>query len=193
MWRLLASVFSSRGGDSDDGWKPYEAATDLSDDQIRRALTQGGLSHGRDRDIAFVRQAIGGKPFAKGIDLRKSGIPAPIERLCELGLRSNAVASVEYLSILSDTGLTNPIEAAQFITSAYQRQLSEINASGRRRHAGIRRVRVVPNNMAAGPCAACLKLAQRDIPASEAPIGPLPECPHPSQCSLHVRAVLDQN
>ncbi len=191
VWRQLTNLFSTRKANAVEKWMPYVAVIDLSDDQARRALTQSGLSHGRESDIAFVRQAIGGNKLAADIDLRRSGTPASIEILRELGLRANAIITMEYLSILTETGLADPVGAAQFITSAYRGRLAQINALGRLRHASIFRVRVVANNMAAGPCAACLALAQHDVSIDEAPYGPLPECPHPSQCQLHTYAVLD--
>jgi hypothetical protein len=172
---------------------PYQRVSRLTDDDVRTSLTQTGLSNGTDADIAFVRRAIGDNPFAKGIDLRRCGEPAPIEKLRELKVRANAVLTVDYLAILTAKGLADPIEAAQFLVSAYQSRLAGTNAIGRAAHAGIERVEVIPNTMAAGPCAACLKLSRHPIPAADAPTGPLPECLHPTQCQLRTRAVLNHS
>lgn len=38
------------------------------------------------------------------------------------------------------------------------------------------------SNMAAGPCPRAAALHGRRMPASEAPVPPLPECTHPDQC-----------
>jgi len=51
------------------------------------------------------------------------------------------------------------------------------------------KVLVYANNMAAGPCPACLNLAKNPILLFKAPSGPLPSCPHPDQCVLHWRVV----
>lgn len=50
-------------------------------------------------------------------------------------------------------------------------------------------VRMTPNNMAAGPCDACLREEQRTVLASEAPLPPLDECPHPDQCAARYHLV----
>lgn len=201
IWRALSRFFHvpavhaaeprSLGHPPAGAFAPYQRVSKLTDDDVRTALTQAGLSHGRDADIAFVRRAIGSNQFAKGIDLRRCGEPAPIETLRELRVRANAVLSVDYLAILTAKGLADPIETAQFLVSAYQSRLAGTNAIGRAAHARIERVEVVPNTMAAGPCAACLKLSRYPIPAADAPTGPLPECPHPTQCQLRTRAVLE--
>lgn len=46
------------------------------------------------------------------------------------------------------------------------------------------RVRAIPNNMAAGPCAACFVASQKAILAIDAPPAPLDGCPHPDQCAV---------
>jgi hypothetical protein len=201
IWRALSRFFyvpsvqsiehRPLGKPVPDAFVPYQPVSKLTDDDARTALTQAGLSHGRDADIAFVRRAIGGNSFAKGIDLRRCGEPAPIETLRELKVRANAVLTVEYLAILTAKGLADPIETAQFLVSAYQSRLAGTNAIGRAAHTGIKRVAVIPNTMAAGPCAACMMLSRHPIPAADAPTGPLPECPHPTQCQLRTRAVLE--
>jgi hypothetical protein len=48
--------------------------------------------------------------------------------------------------------------------------------------ADLARFRPLANNMAAGPCAACLAIEEHAYRADEAPLMPLPECPHPDQC-----------
>lgn len=190
LGRLLKRLFG-RSPAGPGGWRPYEPVSELTDLQIRQALTQDGLSHGRPADIDFVRRAIGGNQFAQGLDLRRHGTPAPAEKLRELGVRTNAILSLEYLETLTAKGLSDPIGAAQFITSACHEQLAGVNRRERYAHAGVSHVQVIPNSMAAGPCPACLALAEKPIPAEDAPDGPLPGCPHPSQCRLFTRAVMD--
>lgn len=43
-------------------------------------------------------------------------------------------------------------------------------------------VTFTPNNMAAGPCTACLAAAQGRYTFQDAPLAPLDACPHPDQC-----------
>lgn len=52
------------------------------------------------------------------------------------------------------------------------------------------RYEFIPNNMASGPCAACLSAAEHSYLASEAPIAPLEGCPHPDQCVGFHRSLL---
>ena len=47
--------------------------------------------------------------------------------------------------------------------------------------------RPVANNMAAGPCPGCLAIEGRVFRASEAPLMPLDDCPHPDQCVGHYK------
>jgi len=186
IWRLIKEAFSpTRPPD----WA-YDVKEQPSDDGHRIALTQEGFSHGRDEDVAFVRDALDANQSARGIDLRRHGTPASAERLRQVGVRSNAIMSQEFLAILTDKGLSDPIAAAHVIASAYLGRAAQTKALSRPAHAGITMVEVIPNNMAAGPCRACLKLAKKPIPIEQAPIGPLPECPHPSQCKLWTRSVL---
>lgn len=186
IWRLIKEAFSPA---TPPDWA-YEVEEQPSDDDRRIALTQDGLSHGREKDLAFVRAALDGNQSARGVDLRRHGTPAPTERLRQLGVRSNAIMSEEFLAILTDKGLSDPIEAAHVIASAYLGRAAQTKTLSRATHAGITMVEVIPNNMAAGPCQACLKLAKKPIPIEQAPIGPLPECPHPAQCKLWTRSVL---
>lgn len=174
-----------------DNWRPYENIVSLPDDEAKIALTEGGLSHGRKQDIAFVRSVMESVEFAKGIDLRKKGHPINTQRKAELGLRANAIVSEDYLNILTAKGMADPIESAQFIASAYSGRLASLNNIGRMRHAGIKKIRVVPNNMAAGPCTHCLSAAERDLPIDEAPIGRFDGCPHPTQCIIWIRSIVD--
>lgn len=53
------------------------------------------------------------------------------------------------------------------------------------------RFRPVANAMAAGSCPACRAIATKTYRAREAPLMPLPECPHPDQCSGHYRIDTD--
>jgi len=53
------------------------------------------------------------------------------------------------------------------------------------------RYEFIPNNMALGPCPACLSAAQHTYLASEAPLAPLEGCPHADQCVGFHRSLLD--
>lgn len=50
--------------------------------------------------------------------------------------------------------------------------------------------RPIANNMAAGPCAACLAIEDKTYRASDAPLMPLDDCPHPDQCTGHYKLEL---
>lgn len=191
IWRDLFNLFTGREApDAPPPWAPYEPVTVLPDEEVRAALVQTGLCHGRDEDLAFVKAAIGGTAFAKGIDLRRHGTQLDKPTLKAMKVRATAMLTAEYLAILTPAGRADPIEAAQFLVSAYQRRIAETNALGRAANAGVGFVEVIPNNMAAGPCPACLKMAEEPVPVAEAPTGPLPECPHPTQCRLWTRSIL---
>ncbi len=191
IWRDLFNLFSGREApDAPPPWAPYEPVTVLPDEEVHAALVQTGLCHGRDEDLAFVKAAIGGTPFAKSIDLRRHGTQLDKATLKAMKVRPTAMLTAEYLAILTPAGLADPIEAAQALTSAYLGRIAVTNSLGRAEHAGVEFVEVIPNNMAAGPCAACLKLAEKPVPIAEAPKGPLPECPHPKQCVIRSRSIL---
>lgn len=51
-------------------------------------------------------------------------------------------------------------------------------------------VELLPNNMAAGPCPACLDASRRQYRPIKAPLGPLDACPHPDQCMILHRIVM---
>ena len=142
----------------------------MRDDDIFAALTQDGLSSGRPADIAFVRAALVGKMWPKGIDLRRDR-----DRFDE---------------ILSTKGAADPIGAAQNIVSALFSRIAARKSRDRAIGAGIEWVVLVPNNKLAGPCPACLSAAKSPIPISQAPLGPLPGCPHPSECATRFRSHL---
>jgi hypothetical protein len=188
IWRLIKEAFSPA---TPPDWA-YKTEEEPFDDDRCIALTQDGLSHGRDEDLAFVWAALDGNQSARGVDLRRHGTPASTERLRQLGVRSNAIMSEEFLAILTDKGLSDPIEAADFIASAYFSRVTQAQAVNRTADAGITMVEVIPNNMAAGPCSACLKLAEKPIPIKQAPLGPLSGCPHPGQCKLRARSILPE-
>jgi hypothetical protein len=191
IWRALLNLFTHQAAsDAPPSWSPYKPVTVLPDEEVRAALMQTGLCHGRDEDVAFVKAAIGDAAFAEVIDLRRHGSQLDKPTLKAMKVRPTAKLTAEYLAILTPAGLADPIEAAQFLTSAYLSQIAGTNALGRAEHAGVEFVEVIPNKMAVGPCAACLKMAETPVPVAEAPSGPLPECPHPTQCKLWTRAVL---
>lgn len=158
--------------------------------QAFAALTRSGWSRGTDSDVDFFLAAVGSDPFAKPIDLRRHGMLMAADELRQLGLRANTVVSREFMAILTDKGRAQPIEAAHHIMSMSYTLRAGARARANQAAAGISMVQVIPNSMAAGPCAACLALSKSPIPLSSAPDGPLPECPHPDQCKLFTRSVL---
>ena len=52
---------------------------------------------------------------------------------------------------------------------------------------GVALFRLLPSNMAAGPCEHCLKVAGARYSAKDAPLPPFEECPHPDQCACIYR------
>lgn len=190
IWRDLFNLFTGREApDAPPPWAPYEPVTVLPDEEVRAALVQTGLCRGRDEDVAFVKAAIGGTALPKGIDLRRHGTQIDKPTLKAMNVPLTAMLTVEYVEILTSAGLADPIETAQLLTSAYLGHMAGTNVLGRVEHSGVEFVEVIPNNMASGPCAACLKMAEKPVPIAEAPTRPLPECPHPTQCKLWTRAV----
>lgn len=160
-------------------------------DSVQTAVARTGMTLARTEDMAFIFSAIGNNAFAKGIDLRRHGAPLPADQVRKLGLRATAIVTAEYIAILTPQGVAQPIDAAQFIVSAYLSALNAGQQTNRREGAGITQVQVIPNTMAAGPCHACINLAKHPIPLEQVPTGPLPECPHPTQCKLLTKSVLD--
>jgi len=158
------------------------ASTQLvTDDDYRNALTQDGLSYGRDEDIAFMKAALDGVEWPKGITLRKHGEPIGKDDLRVLGYRANLILSRECLAILTAKGRKYPLDAAQFIVSALEGTKANKCRLFRTRQAmgANAMIQVIANNMAAGPCAACLAFATRSAPLSMEQLGPLPENPAP--------------
>lgn len=191
IWRDLFNLFTGREApDAPPPWAPYQPVTVMPDEEVRAALVQTRLCHRRDEDLAFVKAAIGATAFAKSIDLRRHGTQLDKPTLKAMKVQPTAMLTAEYLAILTPAGLADPIEAAQFLVSAYLSQIAGTNALRRGEHAGVQFVEVIPNNMAAGPCVACLKMTEKPLPVAEAPTGPLRECPHPTQCVIRTRAVL---
>lgn len=195
IWSALKNALFPRQaearGEADVALKSDDTATPSQVASKQIAVARTGMTLGRDADMAFIASAIGGNAFAKGIDLRRHGTPLPADKVRQLGLRSSTILTAEYMSILTPQGVAEPVDAAQFIVSAYLSEGSGARQLALRREAGIVRVHVIPNNMAAGPCPACIELAKHPIPVEQAPTGPLPQCPHPTQCKLWTRSVLD--
>jgi len=161
-------------------------------EDIRVALTQDGLGHATAEAIAFVDGALSSAgEWPKGIDLRGCGRQLSKEELRERGYRSSLRLSEECLDILTDKGRQDPAESTQFIVSALVSRDAKRAQLARTKAAGVRKVKIRQNSMAAGPCPACIALSKRTIPIDDAPLGPLPECPRPSQCVLIIQSVLD--
>lgn len=152
-----------------------------------------GLSEGAPSHVAFVKAAIHHLDWPKPIDLRRHGKRLGADELRKMGLRANTVITREFLDILTDEGREDPVEAAHAIyrgifgSTANSGQLARTAAA----MGSNAKVKVTPNTMAAGPCPACIALSKKLIPIERAPAGPLPGCPHPSQCKLHWQAVVE--
>jgi len=106
-------------------------------------------------------------------------------------MRANAICSIEIFEAMTPEARADAVFSAQSIVTAlmsWQSAAGKIERTLQAMGPGTR-IKVHPNKMAAGPCAACLKLSSEAQPLSAAPMGPLPACPHPDQCVLHWRAL----
>lgn len=172
---------------------PVHRARRASDLDYMLGLRLHGMSDGEPDHVAFVHAAIDHIDWPKPIDLRRHGEQLSPDALREMGLRANSVLTHEFLAILNEQGRADPIQAANLI----YRGVFGLAAHGERMARTVAAigdaamVQVIANNMAAGPCPACIKLARRPIPLSQAPSGPLPDCPHPTQCVLHWSVIYD--
>ena len=191
---------------SEPSWKKYAGGAPSSDylgrvtsarqslvaEDYRHALTHLGLSEGSDADIAFLRGALSGVEWPKGITIRKHGTPLTKDELKSLGYRSNLILSRECLAVLSEQGRRDPVESTQFIVSAVESRVAFLRQMANTLSAvgSDTMIQVYANTMAAGPCAACTAIAAKPVPLTMAPSGPLPECPHPDQCQLFWRTHL---
>lgn len=184
----LSDLFAQ---DNPTEWKSYQRIPVLTNDDARDAVVRSGLCTGSNDAIALIQSVANNIEFATGLDLRKAGVRIDKDGLKARGLRTNVILTFECWELLTPKGQRDPIAAAQFILSAYMGRLHWRNGIGRAQHAGVKEVRIVPNNMAAGPCGACLLLSTRTFAIQEAPVCPLKECPHPDQCATRFRSVVD--
>lgn len=156
------------------------------DRDLQWALRVCGYSLGRPEDVAFARRAMSDQG-GEATSLRKAGSVLAKDELRDLGIRSNVIVSREFLEVLTEKGRKDPIRAAQSIASKFLgRRIARDRVKRTMAAMGVDcRIKVLPNNMAAGPCPACIDLAKTSIPIQQTPLGPLDECPHPDQCVLH--------
>ena len=139
----------------------------------------------------WVSEAINVGGAADGKGLRRYGTRMSADDLRANGMRGNTICTHEFLQVLSPIGRQDPSESAHHIMSQIGARYQGIRRRGEYLDHGFQMVEVIPNNMAAGPCQACLTLAKKPISSTEAPLGPLDECPHPNQCRLWTRAILE--
>ena len=167
------------------------ARQSLLDDDYRRALTAVGLAKGTDVSVAFLKAALKGVDWPKGIALRKFGDQISREELKDLGYRPNLILTHQCWEILTDEGRKDPVHSTQAIVSEIEARSAHLRKMGNARLAvgNDAMIQVYANNMASGPCSACTALAANPVPLSLAPSGPLPSCPHPDQCALHWRTI----
>lgn len=161
-------------------------------EDIRASLAQDGLAYDTSDAIDFVEAALfGSGEWPRGVDLRRHGTLLTKSELKQLGYRANLILTSECLAILTDKGRERPTDSSQFIVSSLMLRTSNRAHIARAKSGGLSLAQVIPNSTASGPCAACMEISSRLIPIEKAPIGPLPSCPHPSQCVLHIRATVD--
>lgn len=168
---------------------PGGQATDV--DIIQSVMTVMPECKSDAASALWVSEAINVGGVADGKGLRRYGTRMSADDLRANGMRGNTICTHEFLQVLSPIGRQDPLESAHHIMSRIGARHQGIRRRGEYLDHGFQMVEVIPNNMAAGPCQACLTLAKKPIPATEAPLGPLDECPHPNQCRLWTRAILE--
>lgn len=196
---ITAAVFSILLTAADYGagliacrFAPFRESTMDEEAVALGALKCGGYSKARQCDVDMLLSVVRADRFATGLSLRKTGQRMSPEAVTALGFRSSLIMTEEFWDSLTVLGRADPRSAAQSIVSAYW----AIVAHDRQLRQGLRvfgsdaMVQIYPNNTLAGPCQACIELAKKPVPWTEAPAGPLPRCPHPEECSLTWRFVI---
>lgn len=148
-----------------------------------RALRISGVSHGQQCDAQFVLNAIGHLPWFNGLDIRRYGDKLPKERLREIGVRANSIVTQQYMDILNEQGVKDPVGAAESIAYVVRVGLDWL-ATIRpwEDHEPDRMMSIRPSEMAVGPCPAAIEAAEEPIPRKSAKPLPLEACIHPAQC-----------
>lgn len=156
---------------------------------IVRALQLSGVSHAQQCDAEFVIRAAGQYDFFTGLDLRRHGDRLSKDELRRRGINPNAYVTQQFLDILNEEGIKDPVGAGHRIATMIGRQLAWlIEVQPWRPIEPGEVVHAWPSNMAAGPCAAVLDLARHPVPRERAGPFPLPTCEHPDQCGCHYRS-----
>lgn len=143
--------------------------------------------------IAALEQISGALgPSFNGDALRKWGDRLSPPEVKALGFRGGVVLGRRFIDALPPENRRDAINQACRIASvinvmvAARRDLCRISSLG-----SDIRVQCHANEMASGPCAACLHAAGRTFLAKEAPLPPFDGCPHPDQCSIRYMIRLD--
>lgn len=150
---------------------------------IMRSLELSGVAHSQPKDVAFIVAAIGHLMFWSALDIRRHGTRLPKERLREIGMRPNAHCTQEFLDILNEQGIRDPMLAADIIAGVLRAGANWL-ITVRPWMRGERNDKLwfCESNFAAGPCDAAAQLTGVRATKDTALPLPLRECTHPDQC-----------
>lgn len=150
-----------------------------------------GLTKGRPEDIQFVIEAHrAGKLLGDG--LRKIGAGLTAEQKRSRGISYRGILTAEFLEILSEAGLQDPVQCAWVIGSSVTKAVQNAETLQRIGHADLY-AHFMASSMAAGPCARAALLDGKRFKANQAPLPPFKECGWPDQCGCMYRGTLTQD
>jgi hypothetical protein len=157
---------------------------------IRLSLGKVRLTIHTGDEVQFVRRARHELDYIHYKNLRQFGTPLDKERVRALGLRANAKLSVEFVGILNEAGLIDPIEAANVIAQTVEQGLSSMRSVQAAVDAGVTSFKFRASNMAAGPCAEAAAIDGRSIRVTDAVVLPIASCDKLGQCACRYQAEL---
>jgi hypothetical protein len=156
----------------------------LIGDRVRRT----NLTNGRAADIDFVLEAHkDGKLL--GDSLRKVGTPLTAEQKRCRGISYRGILTAEFLEILNEAGLQDPVQSAFTLGMSITTALHNAENLQRIGRAGLY-AHFTASSMAAGPCGRAAALDGKRFRADHAPVPPFQECGWPDQCGCDYRGTL---
>lgn len=156
---------------------------------ITRGVIESGLTQGRISDVQFYLSAHRAGRLLFG-QLRKFGTPITKDEKTAAGIRYRGVLSAEFVATLNEMGLSDPLEAAQYLAFPIQSRLGSLSYL-KACEANGSQVVFMASNMAAGPCVRAASLDEQTLEPSPELITPFGDCPHPDQCGCNFRGTFD--